>query len=874
MAVEQDSLIIDAINQPNNFNASLLSPEEQKNAAASLYPIDSESTTVSSSTPKASTEDAAATKTTNSAVNAGNNETPSPVPNPLHAYPNYTYGLTLHALTAENFNTLSKGGPKQFKPQKTLISSASRYHDKRLPSFKDDFYFDNFKMSTVIGLNSHSQGTNAIQLSFTIIEPYGLTLLNRLIDINVQELGANNYLDIPYLLEINFFAYDDNGKIANLAEHTKFIPIKLTEMKIKASVRGGEYAISAVPFNHTAYMESSSASPANFEVIAKTVQEFFSSDSLDSNQLKQINDLVPNPPKEGVDSAQTTNTDVRTTTTGEKSKSEGTNTADTPAPTPRITSFVAAYNAWQQQAAKNGVQEFADEIKVEFDSAMKTNIVYAKKNPSDKAPIKGTVSAADRAKSNNPDTQKTRPTIGPDFERQSFNINAGTSLMTLIGQVLLNSQYITNQILDPTLSSDLQNSSSVVDSDSFSSAIKKQAINWYKIIPSVTLGPFDKKRNQYQRKTVYHVKTFKYHNSKDSRANQSFPDGYAKKYDYMFTGKNNDIIDFDIDFNTLYYTAAQSDLSKTQQTAKQQDNETPNSSNSRIKINGSGNSVTPVSFKPVADQVGTGILNASTDSTKKQAHSVQESLLSTPRGDMLNLKLKIIGDPHFIKQDDIYENPSQESYDDSKMLLVNTNSLVMDAAEIYCYVTFKTPVDIDETTGLLRKDSKYSESVFSGYYRVLTVESEFVQGKFTQSLEMVRQFNQPGDDKSSNADQVENATNADNRNTDKNLAEGNKINDPKISPQQADSGNQTAVSTTNSSSTVNLSKQSSSSTTIATTSGGGATITRADGTVTKLADNPNQAQRANAQAITEFNENTSQDQSLSNIVNSDFVVGI
>jgi hypothetical protein len=62
----------------------------------------------------------------------------------------------------------------------------------------------------------------------------------------------------------------------------------------------------------------------------------------------------------------------------------------------------------------------------------------------------------------------------------------------------------------------------------------------------------------------------------------------------------------------------------------------------------------------------------------------------------------------------------------------------MDSGEIYVQLLFRTPTDIDETTGLMKFDPNYKHSVFSGLYKVLTVTSHFSNGQFTQDLEMVR----------------------------------------------------------------------------------------------------------------------------------------
>jgi hypothetical protein len=113
---------------------------------------------------------------------------------------------------------------------------------------------------------------------------------------------------------------------------------------------------------------------------------------------------------------------------------------------------------------------------------------------------------------------------------------------------------------------------------------------------------------------------------------------------------------------------------------------------------------------------------------------------------MLNVKLNIIGDPDFIKQDDILFNPGSTPADSSSQYLNgNSGSLTMDTGEIFCQLTFNTPVDIDEQTGLLRKNSKYYVSNFSGTYKIITVESELRGGKFTQTLDLIRVQNLPGD---------------------------------------------------------------------------------------------------------------------------------
>jgi hypothetical protein len=50
---------------------------------------------------------------------------------------------------------------------------------------------------------------------------------------------------------------------------------------------------------------------------------------------------------------------------------------------------------------------------------------------------------------------------------------------------------------------------------------------------------------------------------------------------------------------------------------------------------------------------------------------------------------------------------------------------------------------MDDATGLTRENAKYRSSGFSGYYKIVTVTSEFKSGQFVQTLELIRIFDVP-----------------------------------------------------------------------------------------------------------------------------------
>ena len=69
-------------------------------------------------------------------------------------------------------------------------------------------------------------------------------------------------------------------------------------------------------------------------------------------------------------------------------------------------------------------------------------------------------------------------------------------------------------------------------------------------------------------------------------------------------------------------------------------------------------------------------------------------------------------------------------------------SVTGDEYEVFVQVNFKTPTDLDDTTGLFKiQDAAF----FEGKYKVFLCESRFAGGVFTNVLQMVRMRHQPTD---------------------------------------------------------------------------------------------------------------------------------
>ena len=730
-------------------------------------------------------------------VEEGTRYTIHPIPNPLHEYASYTYALALHALSKQDYNDMVDNPGGGWIPTHTLIASGGKRGGlssgfSRDPNWEEDFFFDDLKVSTIIGSSAGNNGTNAITLSFQLIEPYGMTLIDRLID-TARELDAPSYLELPYLLQIDFYGYDDAGTLYNVDGQRKFIPIKLIACKIKINGKGAEYGIEAVINPQQAYSDAVSSLPVNFEVSATTLTDFFKSDTADEATTKTLNQRE--------ESIQKSN---------QAAASGGTATADgsdnrfarqgTPAATSINTrSLVSAYNTWQELTVKNKNAVEYNTISIQVDERILASggdvitppKVESSKQVSEKDPNKNkTQSDVARGNANG------GKSATPDFSKGKFTFNAGTSIPSIINTIMLSTEYIRKQIIDPE--EDAQNNADKL----------KGPVQWWRIVPKVKFRKYDTQNKRQCYDTTYTIVPYTVYNRSHPDIPKAMPKGFIKDYYYIYTGKNNDILDFSIELDSTFYTAITVDRgAKTAATGPQAIPDQSTGSDEIVPEIPPGED--PARFKtasvnaPKTQPKGSQASAQSSVTTQKDSKAVAATSAAEhikEGADTISVKLKIVGDPQFIKQDEVFYSPDAVKaeggiYGEPGSLV--GGSISTDGGQVHIRLTWKTPVDIDDVTGGLTESSKYKSSSLSGIYQVLTVDNTFSHGKFEQDIECIRLPDQPQDY------EVASSTGADIRpampeqpNTPSSKSVGYEAYDEKTVTNENGSGEQTSSETT------------------------------------------------------------------------------
>ena len=667
-------------------------------------------------------------------VSGVNRQTPSP--NPLSDYESYTYGLSLHLLSQTQYNNLIENPETSYIPQNVLVASAGKNSNnfKRDPNFREDFYFDDFQMKTVVNVTTRNRNSNLIECNFTIIEPVGFTFINRLVAA-CQGIGSANYLKQPYLLQIDFYGYKD-GVIAGtpIPNMSKYIPIALISMKTRVTTKGTEYKIEAMPYNHQAFSQAHVVSPANFKIKAVTVADMFGTGrvtnaNVEAFALAQREAAKLERARAGLAAAKAGASDLSPQDLFELNQivveASGTSA------TFQVSGFCDALNDYF--ASLRDVNKkilVTNEYKVEFFKEIGDSKLFPTNIPNDvnNAAAGGSTAAAAKTAAR---AAGGLPVGTVVWNSGTFNIPMGMQIDKLIDYTVRNSAYIRKQLLVPE---------SAASGTPFAAlnTIDGGPLKWYKIVPKIKIKQYDASRQQYAYQITFCVKPWTV-NTKYPYAVHGRTPGYVKQYDWMYTGRNTEVIDLQIDFDMLYYQQLTAFPNAKAQGSTGETIANPSLNPDTPVVPLSPEPADPLQPTPkvfVANDFRTQTLSGAAAAFGTGSGDLQRDLTSTSRGDMINIQLKIIGDPQLIKQDDLFY--AQNISPPTSQLTPN-NSLYYDGGELYVNIIFQSPIDYDESTGLAIPNlGNYTYNLFNGIYKIITVENNFRQGKFEQTLNLIR----------------------------------------------------------------------------------------------------------------------------------------
>ena len=699
-----------------NANTSPVGGDAVSNVGGDSPPVPTSrsqrTTTVGASAPD---EDQIDSTQSSTATTAGNDGRPTvakeflapiiPRPNLLSGLSSMTYGLSLYLMNPDEFSEFVGKEEKILPTSQLLMQSGGINKDQRNEWFNVDFYIEDFTLESVIGTQSVGMPHNAVSLEFTVLEPQGITFLNRLNNAVIAHLAGQepqeeqekiNAQAQGYLMVIRFYGFDASGNPVTAAELgldpttdsnavlEKFIPFNITNFTYKISSKVTEYKIQgACSGTNIAFSTQRGEIPFNVQLTAGTLDQLFNGNKV----------VVESQDEENTEQGNNQTGSTQTIARG----------------------LIQALNEQQAKLAGESY-DIPDQYEIVFQDADIKNAKLLKPGNVNKG----------RA-SNNTSTQAAQKYLQSklnfDKESQTYNVLAGTQITQLLDLVLRTSSYVTSQ---QDVYIDEKTGKPVSSEDANGQPKSVKTVQWYRIKSQVKPLGYDKKRKTLAYKITYFVNKYQINTPRSPYFPPAEYRGTHKLYNYWFTGQNTEVLDFEIDVNSNYYTVIGND--------------------GRIDERPQGKIMSQQSYSAAPGQSTQGGERGST----VPAANLSDRLYSI--GDVASGEITIVGDPDWIQQSEIVYNKSV-----GLGPFTRDGSVNFDGSEVLFEIRFNPVQDYDLETGLSNvyennrditiqdvNDQIVQKNVAQEVlvWCATTVTSTFSDGKFTQRLNGVyREFN-------------------------------------------------------------------------------------------------------------------------------------
>jgi hypothetical protein len=639
--------------------------------------------------------------------------------NPLNAYRSYNYIFTLASLKSraledpstytvnQDYFVIAKSGgkgssgmqtptdlgapPQQGTPVTSANPDTGLMQPQDVQALVDgfnaqspgrfDFFIDNVHLETLIGGGEVTSMSIATKIEFDVFEPYSMTGFIEALQVSAVAAGHDSYINCPYLLKMEFIGYKDSDDLVDaerVPNSTRFFVMGFTGLDIDVTESGARYRCKCVPFN-----EKAMGSPAILDHDIKT-----SGSSVGEILINFI---------DGVN--QTIQSDI-----GTEGNSEDRNKYDTYEivfPTRSDTGIDPEYLTNKDGYNKNKI---ANATVAEL---LKSNSVYAFPNPESE---QGEVVRLD----------PTKPVI--QFAKSA-------DIYDCITSIIRDSSY-TKEILN--------NFASRIDPNT-------GMVKYFMVHAEITKrGIFDKKRNHDCLHYRYVVIEYDLHYTRiqprpaDVVDTSNIKQAVLREYNYFYTGQNVDIRNFNLKFNTLFFQAIPRAMgNKPSMPATENSLQSTDPSKASMPEGSPNNSAmgnAPVTASALrSTPIQSGNQNATfpqVDPYADLAKGMHQAILENV--DQCQAELQIVGDPFYLVTNGV-GNQKLVTNPDGSAGEGEANAYMGD---IHILIMFRNPIDIDADTGFAYFDNR--SALYSGVFRVISLKSEFRNGEFLQTLQLIR----------------------------------------------------------------------------------------------------------------------------------------
>lgn len=692
-----------------------------------------------------------------------------PQANSLEQFASFNYVLTFGCLTSLELNfpdaTYRKREPSVIIASTGGGAGANKATTLYETNGRVEYFIDNLQVESLIIPNQKTRQTNATSVEFEVTEPYSMGLFLQTLQVASLRAGHKNYLEAPFIITIDFKGHDDTGRTFTVPRARRMFPFKLADVTFNVNEGGSTYRVSGFPYNEEAFSDSIQTTQTDVTITGSTVSEMLQSggqslsvamndrslELLEAGQIKSADQYVIMFPT--ADSSASENL------LGAIQDAGGATTASESDPSAEATRELTDEQKAKLFETISGIQN--GDIPADFDAELQkilgivikrsdfgeTIREYSEKeeniNPIGagkivKSFLDGGQTPFGKPKFSEVEGQSgvfSRGKVQISDEGRRITFPKGTRIQDVIEEVVLLSDY----------GRDL----------AFQEPDTNGMIEWYKLeaqVFDVTSTEQVTQTGKPPRVYVYRVVPYKVHISKLTGATQPAPGieqlkrQAVKEYNYIYTGKNKDILDFEINFDAAFFNALQPDLGQLNSDQKTGDTNrmAAGTSDAAPTINEGNTEVIPSEGQAstrsnAAVNNNRAVGGAAISPESQVARNFNEAIVNSPT-DLVSIDFKIMGDPYYIA------DSGMGNYNAAPTGMLNINSdgaMNQQSGEVDIIMNFRTPLDYNDNGGMdFPGMGTRPVGAFSGLYTVLTCSNRFSEGQFTQELSCIRRRNQ------------------------------------------------------------------------------------------------------------------------------------
>lgn len=456
--------------------------------------------------------------------------------NELSGYASYNYVWTLAVLTETEVNTASY---LNREPSVVVLKSGGltkadslRTYEEEIAGINVEYYIDEVDISSLYAPNPKSGVTTATSVNFKIFEPYSVGLFFQTLALASAQAGYSGaFTTIPILLRCEFIGYDSSGNI--IKGIVRDLALSLINTTFTLNAGGAVYSVESIPWNHLAWSDETQKIKTDDKMSGYTVEEVLNTGArslvsyLNKAEEEQIKTgiktykneyIIEFPDKLG--SYSESSTDYNWTNNPTTASFVQQNTSQ---PIPSSSTIAINSDGAVAGMPRTGLNSIGSSV-INDDFNYMGNQEFALDLPSYDTET-NTVSSASM-------------TLGPD---RLFSFRQSTPIEQIIEQVILTSKY-TRDVIEKLESGGTA------------------PVEWFRIETQVFL-----KDNTNAKQFVYRIIPYVIDRSLFEKQGtvKSYPrvlSGVKKGFNYIYTGLNTEILNFDISINMAFFQAFLSDV--------------------------------------------------------------------------------------------------------------------------------------------------------------------------------------------------------------------------------------------------------------------------------------------------------------------------